>query len=71
MGEALALCFSRRALRRTIVIALVVGTVLTLVNQGAVILGGRATTLTWVRSGANYLVPFLVSSTGFLSATRA
>lgn len=68
--EAIALCFSRRTLRRTVKIALVVGTILTAINQGEVIADGEATVVTWLRTGANYIVPFIVSSTGFLSATR-
>jgi hypothetical protein len=68
--EALRIVFLRTTLRKTIRIALVVGTILSLINQAGVIFGGDATTVTWVRVGANYLVPFCVSSAGFLSATR-
>jgi len=45
----------------------VVGLILTLINQGSVIADGRATTVTWVRCGLNFLVPFLVSNAGLLS----
>ncbi|MFY9587761.1 MAG: nitrate/nitrite transporter NrtS [Actinomycetota bacterium] len=69
-GEALHLVFLRTTLRKTIKIALVVGTILSLINQSGVVLDGRANYVTWIRVGANYLVPFCVSSTGFLSATR-
>jgi hypothetical protein len=69
-AEALRLWFARSTLRKTIKIALVVGTILSLINQLSVILDGRANYATWLRVGANYLVPFCVSSTGFLSATR-
>jgi hypothetical protein len=68
--EALALWFARTTLRRTLKIAAVVGTLLSLINQGSVIFGGDATVATWLRVGFNYLVPFCVSSTGYLSATR-
>jgi hypothetical protein len=68
--EALALWFARTTLRRTLKIAAVVGTLLSLINQGSVIFGGDATAATWLRVSFNYLVPFCVSSTGFLSATR-
>jgi len=68
--EALRIVFLRTTLRKTIRIALVVGTILSLINQAGVIFGGDATTVTWIRVGANYLVPFCVSSAGFLSATR-
>jgi len=69
-GEALRLCFRRRTLRRTLAIAAVVGTILSLVNQASVIAGGDATVVTWVRVGANYLTPFCVSTAGFLTGTR-
>ncbi|MEM8618707.1 MAG: nitrate/nitrite transporter NrtS [Actinomycetota bacterium] len=51
-------------------IALVVGTMLSVINQGAVILDGDATVMTWVRVGFNYLVPFVVSSIGYLAPFR-
>ncbi|MFN8162143.1 MAG: nitrate/nitrite transporter NrtS [Solirubrobacterales bacterium] len=71
MGEALGVCLRREHLRRTTRIALVVGTVLTIVNQADVILGGGATTGTWIRAGLNYLVPFVVSNLGLLAGKRA
>lgn len=51
--------------------ALIVGTVLSLVNQGAVIAYGESDGGTWVRVVVNYVVPFCVASVGFLSARRA
>lgn len=51
--------------------ALVVGTILSALNQGDVVLDSRAGAVTWVRIGVNYVVPFLVASVGFLSARRA
>lgn len=51
-------------------VALVVGTILSVVNQGSVIVGGHATVVSWFRVGVNYLVPFLVSSIGYLAPFR-
>lgn len=51
-------------------VALVVGTILTVVNQGSVIAVGDATVATWLRVGVNYLVPFIVSSIGYLAPFR-
>ena len=68
--EALRVVFLRSTLRKTVRIALVVGTILSLINQLGVILDGRANYATWLRVGANYFVPFCVSSTGFLTATK-
>jgi hypothetical protein len=68
--EAVAFCIQRRHVRRTVRIALVVGVVLTVINQGTVIADGHATTATWLRCGLNFVVPFLVSNAGLLSARR-
>jgi hypothetical protein len=67
---ACAFCLQLRNLRRTLRIALVVGIVLTAINQGDVIAGGDATAATWVRCALNFVVPFLVSNAGLLSARR-
>jgi hypothetical protein len=70
-SEALRICFRREHLRRTLRIALVVGTILTLINQLDVILKGDAVTLTWIKAGLNYCVPFIVSNLGLLAGKRA
>ena len=67
--EAARLCLAPSTLRRTLKIALIVGTLLSLINQGDIILAGQANVLTWVRVIANYAIPWAVSSVGFLSAT--
>jgi hypothetical protein len=64
---ALAYCGRREHLRRTLRIALVVGIVLTAINQLDVILGGDATAATWVKCALNFVVPFVVSNLGLLS----
>jgi hypothetical protein len=51
-------------------IALVVGVVLSLVNQGQVLFGGDATTVTWIRVAVNFLVPYTVASLGYLAPLR-
>ncbi len=66
LNEAVAYCARTEHLRRSTRIALVVGLVLTAVNQGSVILGGDASTLTWVRCAANFMIPFVVSNLGLL-----
>jgi hypothetical protein len=67
MRAALAFCLERRNLKRTIRIAVVVGILLTLINQGSVIADGQATFATWIRCTLNFIVPFLVSNAGLLS----
>ncbi len=51
-------------------VAAVVGTLLSVVNQGAVIAAGNAASSTWIRVGVNYLVPYVVSSIGYLAPFR-
>jgi hypothetical protein len=70
MRDSLAYCLRRRHLRRTLRIALVVGIVLTLVNQGDVIVGGDATAATGVKMALNFMVPFIVSNLGLLGGRR-
>jgi len=69
-GEAVAVCASAHNLRRTIGVALVVGTLLFVINQLDVVLRGDATTFLWFKIGLTYLVPFCVSNYGILVATK-
>ncbi|MGD9620733.1 MAG: nitrate/nitrite transporter NrtS [Mycolicibacterium sp.] len=69
--EALAMFLRGATVRTAGLTALLVGTVLSLVNQGAVIADGHSDGGTWVRIAINYLVPFCVASVGFISARRA
>ena len=64
---ALAYVLRREHLRRTVRIALVVGILLTAVNQLDVIAHGDATAITWIKCGMNFVVPFIVSNLGLLS----
>jgi hypothetical protein len=63
----MAYCARPEHLRSTIRIALVVGIVLTLINQLDVIVDGKTTAVTWVKCGLNFVVPFIVSNLGLLS----
>lgn len=47
-----------------------VGCVLTLINQGDVIVRGDATSLTLVKICLNFVVPFVVSNLGVLAGDR-
>ncbi|MGH2985861.1 MAG: nitrate/nitrite transporter NrtS [Solirubrobacterales bacterium] len=68
--DAVAICMRREHLRRTLRIALVVGLILTLINQADVIIGGDAGAATWVKVGLNFCVPFVVSNLGLLAGKR-
>jgi hypothetical protein len=69
--EGLRIVFLREHLRKTLRIALAVGLILTAINQGDVILGGDSTGGTWVKTGLNFCVPFVVSNLGLLAGKRA
>jgi hypothetical protein len=69
--DALSICMRREHLRRTLRIAVVVGVVLTLINQADVIIGGDASAATWIKVGLNFCVPFVVSNLGLLAGERA
>ena len=68
--EALRVAFYRPHLRKTVAIALLVGTLLFLINQLDVVLRGDATVTVWVKAAVTYFVPFCVSTAGVLVATR-
>jgi hypothetical protein len=68
--EAVLWMLRGRTARTATPVALVVGAVLSAVNQGPVIISGRIEWSTWLRVAVNFLVPFLVASAGYLSARR-
>jgi hypothetical protein len=68
--DALSVILQPQHLRRTITIALVVGTILTAINQADVIARGDASSATLAKAALNYLVPFIVSNLGLLVGTR-
>jgi hypothetical protein len=59
------------AMRRTVTVALVVGTLLTLINQGDHIASGELDLAVALKIVANYLIPWCVSSIGYIWARRA
>jgi hypothetical protein len=59
-----------RNLKRTIRIALVVGSILFVVNQMDVVLSGAATSGTWLKVATTYVVPFFVANLGIIGARR-
>ncbi|MGH3279767.1 MAG: nitrate/nitrite transporter NrtS [Trebonia sp.] len=69
-GEACRVVAYRRHLSRTLATALVVGTILFVINHLDTVLRGKAATGTWVEAGLTYLVPFCVANIGILIACR-
>ena len=64
--EVILKCLAPPLLNRSIRVALVVGTLLTAINQGDVILAGESPVL-W-KVALTFLVPFMVASFGAYSA---
>jgi hypothetical protein len=69
--HAVRICLRPEHLRSTVTIALVVGTILMAINQLDVIISGEATAITWIKVGATYCVPFVVSNLGLLAGKRS
>lgn len=69
-STAFRLFLRGRTARTAAPVALVVGTILSAVNQGHLVWAGEAGTGTWVRVAVNFVVPFCVASIGFLAARR-
>ena len=65
------LSLRRRQLRRTVTLALIIGSVFVAMNQLSIILAGNADTIIWLKVAMTYLTPVFVSNFGVLSATRA
>jgi hypothetical protein len=60
MGRLLQLACSRRIVINAIKIALVVGTVLNIINQGSTFMANAG--ISWIHVLLNYLVPYSVAS---------
>jgi hypothetical protein len=57
-------------LRKSVSVALLVGTTFVSLNQLETILAGEATPLTWIKAALTYVVPFCVSNYGIVAASR-
>lgn len=70
LTQLLKLIAKGHTLRVSIRISLAVGTILTVSNQGSLIVGGSFSAGMLVRVAINYLVPFFVSSIAYLAPFR-
>ena len=68
-GDAMRQTFSGAGIRRSAVVALLVGTILNLINQSDALFGD-ARVVVW-RLALTYLVPFAVASYGSYAALRS
>lgn len=60
--DAMDICLCRPVLRRSIVVAILVGTIINLINQGDTLFTGGD--VQWLKVGLTYMVPFFVASYG-------
>ncbi|NQZ80683.1 MAG: nitrate/nitrite transporter NrtS [Colwellia sp.] len=58
----LAVAIERKILRRSLIIAAIVGTILTLINHGDIIISGNIQTTHLVKIVLTYFVPYAVST---------
>jgi len=68
--ELLGVVSATANLKRSLAIALVIGTVFVAMNQLEIILSGGATAIVWFKAALTYITPFCVSNLGMLAATR-
>jgi hypothetical protein len=68
--EIISVVLAPQSLKRTVSVALIVGSTFFAMNQLGVILAGPATGLVWLKVALTYLTPLLVSNFGVLSATH-
>jgi len=68
--ELLSVVVAPQHLKRTLCVAVVVGTAFFAMNQLDVILHGGGTALVWLKAGLTYLTPLVVSNVGVVTATR-
>jgi hypothetical protein len=68
--QAVSIICRGRTLSSVWKIALIVGALLTAVNQGAVLASGHLGGLTLARVALNFVIPYAVSSLGLLRAFR-
>ena len=68
--EAATVVLAAKNVKRTVCIALIVGSVFVALNQLGSIVAGRAGALVWLKAALTYLTPLIVSNVGVLSTTR-
>jgi len=69
-GELLDVITAPANVKRTVTIALVIGTLFVTMNQLELIVSGHASVIVWLKVGLTYVTPLIVSNLGILSATH-
>ncbi len=58
-------CISNGVPRRSLIVAVIIGTVINLINQGDVLVTGGD--LNWLKIGLSYILPYCVATYGAVS----
>ena len=59
---AASVFFNRNVVKRSAIVAIIVGTILAFINHGDLILSARLTPVCWIKMIATCFVPYTVSS---------
>ena len=70
LAQLVKLCGQPQHLRRTVTIAVIVGSWLTLFNQGEALWAAQASFALLLKVFLNYLTPFVVANLGLLSSVK-
>ncbi|MBX3418638.1 MAG: nitrate/nitrite transporter NrtS [Pirellulaceae bacterium] len=68
--RSLQLAFQTSVIKRSLCFSLVVGTILTAINQGDIVMSGKLEARHWFKIGLTYCVPFIVSTLSSVGALR-
>jgi hypothetical protein len=68
--QAVSVVVAPQHLKRTVSVALIVGSTFVAMNQLSVNAAGHANPIVWLKAALTYLTPLFVSNFGVLSATR-
>ena len=70
MKAWLAIAFEASVRKRALKVAMLVGSILAVINHGDAVISGNATAATWVRIILTFLVPYCVATFASVQAIR-
>ena len=71
MRNSLKLAFSKDLVLGALLMAVIVGPILVLINQGQHVLGADGAGFSWIKAGLTFLVPYCVSIVSGVTAIRS
>ena len=70
MKSWLAIAFEASVRKRALKVALIVGSILAVINHGDVVLSGQSTLTVWIKICLTFLVPYCVATFASVQAIR-